>query len=368
MKALTTRMRRIAVALGLAAATTSGFAQGDDAAATEAAVAASAAAERAPKADRALLTSIAEAGGRLVAVGSRGHILSTGDGTNWVQADVPVNVLLTAVTFADARHGWAVGHDATVLHTRDGGSTWALQHFKPGESALLDVLFLDAQHGLAIGAYGLFLQTSDGGEAWQRVENEITEEGLHFNALTRLNDGALFIVGEQGMMARSTDGGANWQRLPSPYESSMFAVAAKGPAGAVVGGLRGNAYQTADVAGGSWTRIENGSVQSIFGITGLPDGTFALAGLNGSLQILAADGRLRPMQLDRAAAGVESAPPQGPPFVQVDSESRDLEVGAFSRALPWNGGLFTVGDTGIRYWMRPPEQGSSLARHDTARR
>ncbi|MFA5938095.1 MAG: YCF48-related protein [Sinimarinibacterium sp.] len=350
MKAMTTRFGAMALVLCAAVSTAPDIALADEAAASGADATA---AERAHKASRALLTAIVRAGNRLVAVGSRGHILTSDDGATWTQAEVPVNVLLTAVSFADARNGWAVGHDATVLHTQDGGTSWQLQNFQPGENALLDVLIVDAQRGLAVGAYGLMLQTVDGGASWTRAEGGLVEEGLHFNALTRLNDGSLFLVGEQGMMARSTDDGASWQRLQSPYESSLFAVASKGDKGAVVGGLRGNAFQTADVAGGAWARIDNDSVQSIFGISALPDDSFAFAGLNGTLQVLGADGRLQQLELDRAAAGVESVPPQGPPFVAVRSESRDIEVGAFSKALPWQQGLLTVGDTGARFWKRP---------------
>lgn len=345
MKTMMMRMGAAAIALCATAAVTS-------ASAAEGSAPQAISAERAPKASRALLTAVVRAGDSLVAVGSRGHILSSADGVSWTQAEVPVNVLLTAVAFADARNGWAVGHDATVLHTQDGGATWQLQNFHPGENALLDVLFLDPQRGFAIGAYGLLLRTTDGGRNWIRIEDSIAAEGLHLNAMTRLNDGSLFIVGEQGMMARSTDDGASWQRLQSPYESSLFAVAARGASGAVVGGLRGNAFQTADVAASAWTRIDNDSVQSIFGITDLGDGSFAFAGLNGTLQTLANDEHLRTVALDRAAANLDAPPPQAPPFVPVKSESRDVEVGAFSRAVPWKDGLLTVGDAGAHFWKR----------------
>lgn len=352
------------VVLALGAGTMIGAAYAQETGTADAEIVLPTMAEQAPMASRSLLTGIVQAGDRLVAVGSRGHILTSDDGANWVQAQVPVDVLLTSLTFADARNGWAVGHDATILHTQDGGSTWSVQRFQPGASALLDVLFLDAQRGFAIGAYGQFLQTADGGANWTVLESPIVEEGLHFNALTRLNDGTLFLVGEQGMMAASNDG-IEWRRLQSPYESSLFAVAAKGAAGAVVGGLRGNVYVSDDAVNGSWTHVDNDSVQSVFGITALEDGSFALAGLNASLSRL--DGtRLTPLHLDRAAAGIDGAPPQAPPFVPVESEGSDIEVGAFSKALAWRGGLITVGDVGVRYWKGSPEPGASLARHDVA--
>lgn len=307
-------------------------------------------AEMAPKAAQSLLVDVARAGNRLVAVGSRGHILYSDDGARWTQAKVPVDVLLTAVSFVDARHGWAVGHDQVILHTMDGGVSWTLQGFQRGSPPLLDVLFLNAQRGFAVGSYGQFLQTQNGGAHWSAVQTPLVEEGLHFNALARLADGSLFLVGEQGMMARSEDGGETWQRLQSPYESSLFAVAPKGQKGAVVGGLRGNAYMTDDVATGRWTKIETGSVQSIFGIARLTDGSFLLAGLNASLLRLNPDGVVRKVELDRAAAGIETSPPQGPPFVQVKSEIGDQEVGAFSDVTVMNGTVITVGDAGIRRW------------------
>ena len=71
---------------------------------------------------------IAYADSRIVAVGDRGKILYSDDqGDHWKQAVTPSEVLLTSVCFADARHGWAVGHDAVVLGSDDGGETWTVQ-------------------------------------------------------------------------------------------------------------------------------------------------------------------------------------------------------------------------------------------------
>ena len=79
------------------------------------------------KASTSLLIDVTRAGDRLVAVGARGHIVySDNQGESWLQAPVPVRQLLTAVDFVDEKHGWAVGHDSLILHTSDGGETWAV--------------------------------------------------------------------------------------------------------------------------------------------------------------------------------------------------------------------------------------------------
>ena len=122
----------------------------------------------APLASKSLLLDIIEINqSKLVAVGERGHILLSSDGVDWQQAQVPVQVTLTAVYFIDEMHGWAVGHDATILSSKDGGVSWQVQQRLPEvEKPLLDVLFFDRNTGVAVGAYGLFYRTNDGGQHW----------------------------------------------------------------------------------------------------------------------------------------------------------------------------------------------------------
>ena len=81
---------------------------------------------KSPLAARAPLNAVALAGIRLVAAGSRGHIVYSDDeGKSWTQADVPVSSDLLALHLPSARQGWAVGHEGVVLHTSDGGATGA---------------------------------------------------------------------------------------------------------------------------------------------------------------------------------------------------------------------------------------------------
>ena len=143
---------------------------------------------------RSVLVSAVVAGQRLVAVGERGHVLLSDDhGSVWRQVPVPVSVTLTAVTFVDDKQGWAVGHSGVILHSSDGGETWAKQ--LDGRQALealqaaaasgsrelqqrverqvqdgpdkpfLNVHFSDARNGLAVGAYGWAFATAEIGRA-----------------------------------------------------------------------------------------------------------------------------------------------------------------------------------------------------------
>lgn len=243
------------------------------------------------RASQSLLIDAANLGKRLVVVGDRGHILFSDDqGKTWTQARVPTRQLLTAVFFLDDKRGWAVGHDAQVLTTSDGGATWSKQFEDLSrEAPLLDVTFLDAQHGFAVGAYGALIETTDGGQHWQDIAERLDNpDQLHLNAIATIKDAGLFIVGEQGSMFRSSDNGQSWSRVEGPYEGSLFGVIATShPRTLLAYGLRGNLFRSTDF-GDAWQPIPlkaaRGSLE--FGLasaTLLNDGSLVLVGNGGTV-------------------------------------------------------------------------------------
>lgn len=242
--------------LALAAGATPALAQ-DDAATDPAASEKPQPAMMAPLASQRTLIGITEAGGKLVAVGDRGHILSSTDGKAWQQVPSPADVMLNRVRFRDDKTGFALGHDAAILATRDGGATWAVAHFDATGRPLYDIAFLDEQRLIAIGGYGTFLDSADGGATWTPRDFPIGQLGQHFSAVTRLADGSLLVAGEKGLLMRSKDQGANWELLDSPYTGSFFGVLPHGDKGAIVFGLRGNVFVSDDVSKCPTLKVES---------------------------------------------------------------------------------------------------------------
>jgi len=244
------------------------------------------------KASHTLLLDVASLGKRLVTVGDRGHILYSDDnGASWVQAKVPTKQMLTAVFFIDDSHGWAVGHDAQILASTDGGTTWVKQFEDlEREAPLLDVWFKDRNNGYAVGAYGALLETTDGGANWEDVSDRMdNEDAYHLNAIVEVKDSGLFIVGEQGAMFRSADWGRTWETLEGPYEGSLFGALGTDEAGALlVYGLRGHLFRSADF-GTTWQAISlntanNGPLE--FGLADgnrLADGSIVVVGHGGTV-------------------------------------------------------------------------------------
>ncbi|WP_144207194.1 WD40/YVTN/BNR-like repeat-containing protein [Shewanella donghaensis] len=286
-----------------------------------------------PLAQTSLVLDIAKAGDKLVAVGERGHVLIKQQ--QWQQINSPVMAQLTKVFFLDDMQGWAVGHDATIIHTKDGGLTWAIQ-FESAEieKPLLDILFFDDNNGIAVGAYGLFYRTTDGGENWSAEFHEelLFEEDIgyladlkaedealylseraallpHFNRVIKLADNRLLMVGELGLVATSSDNGHSFTAQAFDYEGSMFnAIETKDSI--YLMGLRGHVFQN-DKQLSQWQEVDMPVKSSI---------NNAYINENGSLYLVGNAGVVIELDLNQKAQII--ARRQGENIVAIESDNQ----------------------------------------------
>lgn len=245
--------------------------------------AAGAAAFRAPQAVRAPMMAVARAGERLVAAGDYGTVLLSDDaGRTWRQAaTVPTRETLTALSFIDARHGWAVGHGGLVLATRDAGNTWESLHSAGKEVALFAVHFTDAAQGLAVGAFGFAMETRDGGRSWRKfavAQGELADR--HLYSIFAGADGSVWIAAEAGTVFRSPDGGRSFVALALPYKGSLWGGAVLSDKSILVWGMRGHVLHSAD-QGRVWREVPSGTDQAFTAGLQRPGGEVVLVGLGG---------------------------------------------------------------------------------------
>ncbi len=252
---------------------------------------------------------------KLIVVGPRGHILISSDGTNWLQANVPVQVTLTNVYFFNEQLGWAVGHDATILQTTDGGDNWQVQYHHPElEKPFFDINFTDSLHGIAVGAYGLVVRTTDGGKSWlnefhhefllsddidylKELKGEDEEAYLdeiafilpHFNRLMR--DGrTLFLLGEVGLLAKSNDFGVSWQPFDEIYQGSFFDLGRTKEGNLITVGLRGHVFRGIK-NGREWLKIDTKTTALLNDVVLADDERIFILGNNGVLLESTDDGK-----------------------------------------------------------------------------
>jgi photosystem II stability/assembly factor-like uncharacterized protein len=238
--------------------------------------------------DKMPVIAATRAGGRIVAVGDYGGVLLSDDGRHYRQASaVPTRAVLTSVFFLDAQHGWAAGHDGTVLATGDAGEHWQVLRAEPGkERALMSVWFENLQHGLAVGQFGLALETDDGGKTWRErtlVDNREQAE-RHLMALFAGSQGQLFVAAESGGVFRSTDSGRSWSLVQTDNKGSFWAGLALRDGSLLMAGLRGHLYRSTD-GGLHWLEVPSGTQQSLTAIAELGDGQVQVVGLSGSVLI-----------------------------------------------------------------------------------
>lgn len=250
-------------------------------------------AEIAPLAGQSLLLDGQAIGSTLIAVGERGHILTSHDaGRSWQQRPAPTRATLTSVFFTDVQHGWAAGHDAVILRTTDGGTTWQKVHEDFDSEPVLDLWFRDASTGYALGAYGLCLATRDGGITWESLtisDETGTDTDLHLNQLRALADGRLIIAAESGRLLLSADHGHTWKILPSPYEGSLFGTLPFDNDRLLAYGLRGHIFLSPD-GGRSWRPIATGTEAILNDAIRLRDGRLIVVGLAGTVLISSDNG------------------------------------------------------------------------------
>lgn len=177
-------------------------------------------------------------------------LLTSDGGRSWRQKRLPH---VTSLYFIDARTGWAVGRNATVLRTTDGGEEWEpLNDLEkiiglPVESTTYnygfsDIYFLDAEHGWMTGNFygrernniGGLYATTDGGRTWKRIpltfqtqysSGRFTPGLLHSVRFSDQQTGS--VIGEmmdgEGRFffaLHTRDGGRTWQQFRTPTSAT----------------------------------------------------------------------------------------------------------------------------------------------------
>lgn len=168
----------------------------------------------------------------------------------FVREPYRADAALNAVEFVGSDHGWVVGDHGLILHTSDGGQTWAEQSSGVQER-LVDVCFLTNDIGWIVGHHtrpftqtgaGFVLATQDGGRHWHRLAAKRLPRVRQIEFFS-LDEGVL--VGDSsfdfptGILVTS-DGGETWQPVPGEQRRGWLAADFSEPDVGAVAGQRGN--------------------------------------------------------------------------------------------------------------------------------
>jgi len=174
------------------------------------------------------LSSVTYGGGRYVAVGQCGTILASSDGVHWSSCNSGTSNTIMGVTYGNGRF-IAVDSKGTILSSPDG-ITWAISRcnyispddtifpLKAGFGTFDGVYFLNGQYML-LDMTGDIL-ASNNGLTWSM------EPSTTFNQLTgaAYGNGLYVVVGDYGTVLTSSDG-VNWVNEQTFNKSSLTAIA-----------------------------------------------------------------------------------------------------------------------------------------------
>ncbi len=201
-------------------------------------------------AERSLITSMEKVGDRIYAVGVHGIIIfSDNSGESWSQADyVPYQNTITDISCTSEKMCWATGHDATILHSNDGGLNWVKQYEDYDfDAPLLSIHMYDDKEGIAIGAFALSLRTANGGESWDYLFLDDDEYQPHLNYVYGDNQAWRksakdegYAVGEIGKYYISDDRGLNWLVVDTGYFGSYWSGVKVDEGQSLLFGMSGN--------------------------------------------------------------------------------------------------------------------------------
>lgn len=196
------------------------------------------------------------------ACGRWGIVLHTSDGgKTWAFQDSGTDHTLMSVSFVDANYGWAVGDGGIILHTEDGGKTWEKQQ-SPVPYYHMDVCFVDRLRGWIVSERTHILSTDDGGKTWHV---QFKDEDYILKALSFSDPRHGWAVGEYGYIYFTADGGKTWKKQAGFFRISsetgvpeggkiLFDVLALDPRTAWAVGIDNHVLRTVD-GGKSWNDL-----------------------------------------------------------------------------------------------------------------
>src|SRR2546429_2345719 len=161
--------------------------------------------------------------GRGWTFGEAGALYTTRDsGANWERQRVPTRHLLPGGAFLNGAQGWLVGAGATILQTSDGGQTWHADTIV-GVTGLAGAAenqpvrftaasFADQRHGWAVGAAGRIFITNDGGRTWHEQQSNVRADLYDVKFVDAVEGWA---VGAEGTLLHTIDGGLHWDSVLS---------------------------------------------------------------------------------------------------------------------------------------------------------
>ncbi|MBW8886338.1 MAG: hypothetical protein JF616_01165 [Fibrobacteres bacterium] len=208
------------------------------------------------------------------AAGDAGVIIKTSDGgLSWKMMDGGRANFLWKVFALDSANVWATGNEGgkgMILHSADGGATWAAQ-LQDTLLTVRDIHFRDRASGYAVGDFNGYLKTSDGGAHWT-LDASICPWGCLGIDFPEADTGYA-MRSDSPVVHKTVDGGVNWSTdtLPGARNAILQAIGFGSSGDGYIVGVRGQILTASSASPRTWQSTET--------LPGLRDLVIAAAGV-----------------------------------------------------------------------------------------
>ncbi|MCH8531779.1 MAG: hypothetical protein LAT65_13085 [Saccharospirillum sp.] len=199
------------------------------------------------------LNAVIEHNHKLVAVGARGTVLISSDGSNWTTAETASTTLRDIVsngpTLVAVGGGNNPNSGARAFFSEDDGNSWESATL-PDDVGGLNAVTWTGNHFIALGAQSNAHISSTDGKVWTKVN-----AGPSRATSSVASNGARLVTGNGHEIHLSEDGGATWNRevsITSGVNSNVTDVHFNGSQFAVSGGYNQYGFRSSTI-GKSWS-------------------------------------------------------------------------------------------------------------------
>lgn len=173
------------------------------------------------------------------AAGDSGIIVHTSNGgTSYAVQTSPIDYYINDIFFVNRNIGWAVANQfllegTTILKTSNGGMNWAADNFFDSTKILRTVYFLNASTGFLGGFGGVIFKTTNAGINWFETQHDSSSVSSFPIAKFKFVDENLgFACGGYndiaGIVWRTTNGGLIW-KAESLASEPFFSIYIRNP-------------------------------------------------------------------------------------------------------------------------------------------
>lgn len=241
---------------------------------------------------------------------------STNNGDDWelISTGAP-NVLYDMTHVGDLI--WASGRDGSIVHSTDGGQTWATQISGTTER-LHGIDALNATTLMVVGRDGVVLRTTNGGQTWEPVTSPVEDD---LSSIMFLDDAQQtgLLAGPPAEIFRSIDNGNNWTSVAYSSILEIGAFASEDPDVVYAVGDGGLILRSID-QGQNWDVMTSGVTTELSAID-VKDGVAVAVGAEGTI-IKLAPGTIEIAEITGVGTmNVHPNPSKGPVTIQWLNES-----------------------------------------------